>query len=206
MSSSASNRTRSHQTRQQVYDYVHRCITQGRPPSTRDVQRQFGFSAVQSARQHLEALVAEGRLTKTAGQARGYGLPVGAGASLRLVPLLGRVQAGNLNEAVEDHDGYLPVGDLDDGADYFALTVRGESMSGAAILPGDTVVVRCQETARDGDIVVALVGDEATVKRLRLHDGRITLQPENPAFQPIVIDKDAEVKILGRVCEVRRSC
>jgi repressor LexA len=86
----------------------------------------------------------------------------------------------------------------------FALTVRGESMTGAGILPGDTVIVRRQDTARDGEIVVAQVRDEATVKRLRLRDGQIVLQPENPAFAPLIFAPDTEIRILGRVVEVRR--
>jgi repressor LexA len=88
--------------------------------------------------------------------------------------------------------------------ELFALVVQGESMTGAGILPDDLVIVRRQDTARDGEIVVALVRDEATVKRLRLRAGRIELQPENAAFAPIVPGPGAEVRILGRVVEVRR--
>ena len=170
----------------------------------REVQQHFGFRAVQTARQHLETLVAEGRLAKEPGRARGYRLPSDLVAPMRLVPRLGRVQAGALSEAIEDPDGWIPV----DGAlgehELFALTVKGESMLGAGILPDDTVVVRRQSIARDGEIVVALVRDEATVKRLRLHRGRIELHPENPAFSPIVLGGGEEVRILGRVVEVRR--
>jgi repressor LexA len=85
----------------------------------------------------------------------------------------------------------------------FALRVRGESMTGIGILPGDVVVVRAQPTAEAGDVVVALVGDEATVKTLRKQRGKIVLQPENPTFEPIVLEPD-EVTILGKVIEVRR--
>jgi len=199
-------RTPPGRTRQQVYEFVRQRLAEGMPPTTREVQQQFGFKAVQSARQHLEALVSEGRLAKEPGRARGYRLP-SAGSlsgSLRLVPRLGRVQAGALSEAIEDPDGYLPVEHVAAEAELFALTVRGESMSGAGILPGDTVVVQRQETARDGEIVVARVEDEATVKRLRLQSGRVELHPENPAFAPIVLGAGAEVQILGRVVEVRR--
>jgi len=223
-------------TRQRVYEFVRRRILAGDAPTTREVQHHLGFRAVQSARQHLEALVATGRLVKLPGRSRGYRLPgfgaagvgAGVGASigtgvgsdgsddpngkagffptgpLQLVPRLGRVQAGALSEAIEDPDGYLPVADMSADAELFALTVRGESMTDAGILPGDTVVVRRQETARDGEIVVALVGDEATVKRLRLQKGRVELHPENAAFAPIIPDAEAEVRILGKVVEVRR--
>ena len=219
-------------TRQRVYEFVRRRILAGDAPTTREVQHHLGFRAVQSARQHLEALVATGKLVKLPGRSRGYRLPgfgaaglgtdLGAGVGsdgsdgsngkagffptgpLQLVPRLGRVQAGALSEAIEDPDGYLPVAGMSADAELFALTVRGESMTDAGILPGDTVVVRRQETARDGEIVVALVGDEATVKRLRLQKGRVELHPENAAFAPIIPDAEAEVRILGKVVEVRR--
>ncbi|HEY7699785.1 MAG TPA: transcriptional repressor LexA [Vicinamibacteria bacterium] len=118
--------------------------------------------------------------------------------------MLGRVQAGALSTAVEDFEGYVPVespvGKSPD--EVFALRVRGDSMTGAGIFPGDLVLVRRQDTARSGEIVVALVEDEATVKRLRLSGRKVELHPENPAFDVIV---PAECKILGKVIEVRRS-
>jgi len=227
------------QTRREIFAFVRDRIAAGSSPTVREVQHAFGFRAVQSAHQHLEALVAEGRLTKEVGTARGYRLPAGEGngtgdfgppgaapsllgssgldssglgsASLgppnlgpvHYIPRLGRVQAGALQEAIEDPDGWVPV--AGDAAELFALTVRGESMLNAGILPGDTVIVRRQETARDGEIVVASVEGEATVKRLKLRAGRIELQPENADFAPIVIAPDTEIRILGRVVEVRRK-
>lgn len=206
-------RTSPGKTRHRVLDFVRRRIAAGLPPTVREVQAEFGFRAVQSARRHLEALVAEGRLAKEPGRARGYRLPAGDGVPPRMIPRLGRVQAGALQEAIEDPDGWIPVdGSFGtfgtfgaDEVELFALTVCGESMSGVGILPGDTVVVRRQEIARDGEIVVALVQDEATVKRLKLGAGRVELHPENPAFMPIVIAPDTEIRILGRVVEVRRK-
>ncbi len=200
-------RPASGRTRRDVLAFVRERLAAGRPPTVREVQEHFGFKAVESARRHLEALVAEGALAKEPGRARGYRLPPGApGATgpVRLVPRLGRVQAGALSEAVEDPDGWVPVDGLTGEHELFALTVRGESMSGAGILPGDMVIVRRQETARDGEIVVALVRDDATVKRLRLRAGRVELHPENAAFAPIVLEPGAEIQILGRVVEVRR--
>lgn len=202
--------------RGQVLAFVREQLAAGSPPTVREVQQAFGFKAVQSARQHLEALVAEGRLAKAPGRSRGYRLPAvsGPAPTIRLVPRLGRVQAGALREAIEDPDhwdpeGWLAIEESAPGEELFALTVRGESMTGAGILPGDTVIVRRQDTARDGEIVVALVRDEATVKRLKLRDGRLELWPENPAFAPLVfapiaLAPDTEIRILGRVVEVRR--
>ncbi|MCG8589316.1 MAG: transcriptional repressor LexA [Proteobacteria bacterium] len=202
-------RTPRGQTRERVLDFVQRRILAGTPPSVREVQRAFGFRAVQTARQHLEALVSEGRLAVERGQARGYRLPGSSGAapgrrrSTALVPLLGRVQAGAWTLAVEDADGVLPVETRHADDALFALRVRGESMTGAGILPGDVVIVRRQSTARSGDVVVALVEDEATVKTLRVRGRRVELHPAHPDFEPIRPDR--EIAILGKVIEVRRS-
>jgi len=198
------SRTPAGETRRRVLAFVRERILAGAPPTTREVQEHLGFAAVQSARQHLEALVAEGKLSKQPGRARGYRLPAGTSAVARPVPILGRVAAGKLSEAFEAPDGWLAVEGRPDQETLFALTVRGESMTGAGILPGDLVVVRRQERAPDGAIVVALVGGEATVKRLRLRARRVELHAENPAFAPIVPGAGSDVRILGQVVEVRR--
>jgi len=198
-------RTPTGQTREKVFRLVRERLLGGSPPTVREVQQEFGFRAVQTAREHLEALVAEGRLAKQAGKSRGYRLPAvpGGGGLTRLIPLLGRVQAGALNAAVEDLEGYLPVQSPHDSDELFGLRVRGESMIGAGILPDDVVVVRRQPTARSGEIVVALIGDEATVKRLRIRGKRVELRPENPEFDPIVPGPEG-LTLLGKVIEVRR--
>ena len=195
-------RTPAGQTRQKVFTFVSRRLLAGHPPTVREVQEALGFRAVQTARQHLEALVREGRLVAARGRARGYRLS-NTPAPLVQVPLLGRVPAGPLDTAVEELEGYIPVQSRGD-EELFALRVHGLSMRDAGILPGDVVVVRRQPTAHNGEIVVARVGDEATVKRLRLRRGRVELHPENPEFEPIVPDPE-EVEILGRVIELRRT-
>ena len=186
--------------REAIFRFVRERILAGEPPTVREVQAAFGFRAVESARSHLEALVAAGRLVKAGGKARGYRLPEGAATTW--VGLVGRVAAGGLSLAVEEAEGQVPVRSRP-GAELFALRVRGESMVGAAILDGDVVVVRRQATAESGEIVVARVGDEATVKRLRLVSGRVELHPENPSFAPIVVEPNT-VEILGKVVEVHR--
>jgi len=197
-------RTPKGQTRERIYRFVRKRLLEGLPPTVREVRDAFDFRAVQTAREHLEALVAEGRLEKKPGKARGYSLPSGFKSDpiTIAVPLLGRVQAGELTTAVEDIEGYVPVQSRGSG-DLFALTVQGESMSGAGIMPGDIAIVRHQPTANPGDIVVALIGDEATVKRLRFNNNEVVLQPENPDFQPIIPDP-SELVILGKVIEIRR--
>jgi len=191
------------ETRERVYRYVRQRLLQGRPPTVREVQQALGFRAVESARSHLSALVTEGRLVREPGRARGYSLPTAAEQTV-LIPLVGQVQAGDLELALESPDGYVAVeASRHPPGALFALTVRGRSMIGAGILPGDVVIVRRQESADNGDVVVALVGDEATVKRLRLRRGRVELHPANPRFKPILPDPEA-LRILGRVIELRR--
>lgn len=199
-------RTPKGKTRSKVYQYVRRRILSGLPPTVREVQEAFGFKAVQTARQHLELLVSEGRLIKEqGGKSRSYRLPprTVARQPFTLVPLLGRVQAGALTAAAEEWEGQVAVQSRLPQKELFALRVRGESMVGAGIFPGDIVIVRKQPVAESGEIVVALVEDEATVKRIRIRNNRLELHPENPAFEWIVPEPET-VQILGKVIEVRR--
>lgn len=192
------------QTRGQIFNFVKEQLLKGFPPTVREVQRVFGFRSTQTAREHLEKLVTEGKLAKEQGKARGYRLPSIPGTEPFIaVPLLGRVQAGALTTAFEDPDGYVPVQGTHDRSELFALRVRGKSMVGAGILPGDLVIVRRQSTANSGEIVVAMVEDEATVKRLKIKGGRAELHPENPDFETIIPDPE-NLALLGKVIEVRR--
>lgn len=192
------------ETRERVYGFVRERLLRGRPPTVREVQEAMGFRSAQSAQAHLQKLVAEGRLLRREGESRGYTLPKSAGIRPPvMVPLLGRVPAGPLSAAIEELDGYIPC-EARSADGLFALHVHGDSMRDAAILNGDVVVVRAQSTASSGDIVVARVGDEATVKRLRLRHKRVELHPANPAFEVLIPPAD-EVTLLGKVIEVRRS-
>ena len=195
-------RTPPGQTRARVFRWVRERLLAGEAPTVRDVQEAFDFRSPMTAREHLEALVSAGRLHKAPGLARGYRLP-GRPRPAAHVPLLGRVPAGPLEEAIEDVEEHLPVEGRDEPERYFALRVRGDSMVGAGILDGDVVIVRRQDRAASGDVVVAKVGDEATVKRLLLRGHRVELHAENPAYAPIVPEPDA-VAIVGKVVEVRR--
>jgi repressor LexA len=186
-----------------VFLFVRDRLLSGQPPTVREVQEEFEFLSPQTAREHLEGLVADGRLAKDPWKARGYRLPGSEAVSASLVPLLGRVPAGPLDAAVEDLEGYVPVQMGRRPAELFGLRVRGESMTGAGILDGDIVIVRRQARAEAGDIVVALVGDEATVKRLKTRRGRVELHAENPRFEPLTPDPK-EFRLLGKVVEVRR--
>ena len=188
-------------SRERVFRFVQARLQAGEPPTIREVQEACGFRSIQTAREHLEALVNENRLTKQSGKSRSYRLP-NETPQARMVPVLGQVQAGSLTTAVQDLDGYLPVCSRD-AEDCFALRVKGMSMIGVGILPGDLVVVHQQDTANSGNIVVALVDGEATVKTFRHNNDRVELHAENPAFEPIIADGE-DVQILGKVVEVRR--
>jgi len=183
------------QTREKVFRFVHEKLLEGRPPTMREIADEMGFVTSQTAREHLERLAQDGRLEKLPG-ARGY--RVVGGTSAAPVPVVGRVVAGGLSFATEDIEGYEAV---EGGHGLFGLRVRGMSMRDAGILDGDLVLVRPQATARTGEIVVALVGDEATVKVLHRAGKRVELRPRNPAFRRIT---PKELRILGKVVEVRR--
>jgi repressor LexA len=191
------------ETRERVYRFVRDRLLSGEPPTVREVQAAMGFLAIESARKQLDLLVQEGRLVKLPRLARGYRLPSESSRRRTIaVPLVGAVAAGRLTEAIEDADGQVAF-DAPRSGDYFALRVKGESMSGDGILPGDLVIVRRGHEAAPNTIVVAMVHGEATVKRLRMRRGRPVLEASNPAFPPI-LPKPADLTILGCVVEVRR--
>ena len=196
-------RTPAGQTREKVFRFVRDRLAGGRPPTVREVMEAFGFRSPQTAREHLDGLVEDGRLKKEPRVARGFRLPGRGEAPTVMVPLLGRVPAGPLDLAFEDLEGHLPVQTRRAPGELFSLRVRGDSMKDAGIMDGDIVIVRRQPRADVGDIVVAMVGDEATVKRFRMKRGRIELHPANDAYQPIV-PEPGDMKILGKVVEVRR--
>lgn len=149
---------------------------------------------------HLKALENLGYISRDAGLNRA--IHIEGCEQTAQVPILGKVTAGLPILAVEEIQGYLPItASQQRGRELFALTVQGESMKNAGILDGDYVVVERTPTARDGDIVVALIEDEATVKRLYRETDCVRLQPENDAFEPIYAK---EVIILGKVISVVR--
>lgn len=156
----------------------------GYPPTRADICRAFGFASPNAAEQHLRVLEAKGALTIEAGAARGLRLTAGLG-----VPLVGRVAAGSpiLAEAHIQARYQVDQGLFRPRADYL-LRVRGMSMRDAGILDGDLLAVHKTAEARSGQVVVARVHDEVTVKRLRRRGTAVELLPENPDFAPIVVD------------------
>jgi repressor LexA len=176
----------------------------GYPPTIREIGLAFGISSTNGVRYHLNLLEKGGHLKRSGRISRGIGptTPLSAPG----IPVLGRVAAGQPIFAEENHEGSLePLEMFGDPKGLFALRVRGDSMIEAGILAGDYVVVRHQQTAKPGDIVVALVGDEATVKYYRPRADSVQLVPANPKYEPIVVAEESEFRILGVVRGVIRT-
>ncbi len=183
-----------------VYECLKSRMESGIPPTVREICRATGLKSTSSVHAYLRMLEEKGLITRDRGLNRAIHL---AGEQTTVqVPILGRVAAGYPILAVEEADGFLPYSPRYGGdGEYFALHVKGESMKNAGILDGDFVVALRTPTALDGEIVVALIGEEATVKRLFREKDRIRLQPENPDFEPIYTQ---DVLILGKVTAVFR--
>lgn len=188
------------ESQQKVYDYLKSRTQNGLPPTVREICAATGLKSTSSVHAHLKTLEREGYISRDAGLNRAIHL---AGEQTTVqVPIVGRVAAGQPILAVEEVEGYVPFcPPHGSGEEYFALNVRGESMKKAGILDGDIVVAVKTPTARDGEIVVALIEDEATVKRLFREKDRVRLQPENDDFEPIYA---RNVLILGKVVAVFR--
>lgn len=192
---------------QEIFDYIGRYSAKhGYPPTVRDIGRAIGLTSSSTVHTHLANLEKIGLLRRDPTKPRAIELLVDkakrvVGSSPGL-PVVGQVAAGAPVLADENIEEYLEVPSLAGGdeGDYL-LRVSGDSMKDAGILEGDHVVVRRQDTARNGEIVVALVGEEATVKRFFKERGHVRLQPENAAMEPITA---RDVKVLGRVVGVCR--
>ncbi len=190
-----------------VYDFIVNYIReQGYPPAVRDICAGVGIRSTSTIHSHLQRLQQQGKIIYSAGKRRAISIPELENSRVVSLPLVGEVTAGLPIFAQENIERYfpLPADFVPDDSDVFLLKVKGDSMTGAAILDGDYVIVRKQSTARTGDIVVALVGDEATVKKLANLDGRIVLQPQNPAY-PVIPFDHPDCKIIGKVCGLFRD-
>jgi repressor LexA len=186
---------------QEIFDFVKKYVGEhGYPPTVRDIGQAIGLASSSTVHAHLTNLEKHGLLRRDPTKPRAIEVvkdkarQVVAPAGL---PVVGQVAAGQPVLADENIEEYVPVPGIAGGDDgEFVLRVKGDSMKDAGILEGDFVIVRRQETAGDGDIVVALVGDEATVKRFFREDDHVRLQPENEALEPI---RTREAQVLGRV-------
>jgi len=193
---------------QAIYDFVRSAIAaSGLPPSLREIGERFGIRSTNGVEKHLRALERNGHISRIRGKSRGIAI-IGGLQAASTAPLLGRVAAGIPVLSPENREGDISVDlslfSLKTSQQVFALTVRGDSMMEAHILDGDTVLVREQTTARDGDIVVALMEGEATVKRFFLENNRVRLQPENRSMAPLYFDH-GDLRIIGKVIGVMRK-
>ena len=191
---------------QRILEYIKSEIqTKGYPPSVREIANAVGLKSTSTVHGHLTRLEKKGLLHRDAMKPRAMeviGDPNFVRNATTAIPVVGRVTAGQPILAEENVDEYIPIPDamLGDG-EHFILLVKGESMIQAGIMDGDYVVVRKQQEANNGDIVVAMIEDSATVKRFYKEHGHFRLQPENPTMNPIYTD---EITILGKVVSLYR--
>jgi repressor LexA len=189
--------------RQRIVAYIQDHLSQnGYPPSVREIGAAVGLASTASVARHLKLLEKNGQLSHAPSKRRAWRLD-GASRETSLLPLVGKIQAGQpvlAQEQVEDHVT-VSLGLFHPRADYL-LRVDGDSMIDAGIRPGDLVAVVSQSTAEDGDIVIALIGEEATVKRLEKQKGSVRLMPANPNYSPI---EAPDLAIIGRVVGLLRS-
>lgn len=175
----------------------------GSAPTIREIGRQFEITSTNGVRYYLNLLEREGHIRRTGGISRGIGLSQEGPSG---IPVLGRVAAGQPILAEENWEGTLELGEMfGQSGELFALQVRGDSMVDAGIVAGDYVIVQKQDTARAGDMVVASLEDEATVKYYQPRKGTVELVPANEKYRPIVVDGSSEFRILGLVRGVIRT-
>ena len=201
---------------QKIYDYIAQTLAQqGYPPSVREIGDAVGLKSPSTVHFHLKHMEEMGVINKSGPKGRAITLaqpadnlpaapevPQEVEPPAGRVPIVGTVAAGTPILAQECIEDYLTFDTGGRDGEYFALRVRGESMLNAGILPGDLVVVHQQQEAHNGEIIVALIEDEATVKRLRRKDGQVWLMPENDAYSPI---DGRSASILGKVSAVIRT-
>lgn len=190
-----------------VFDYIqNQIIGRGHSPTIREIGSRFGISSTNGVRTHINALIRKGYLKKQELVSRGLELAHPLTDGIGRLPLVGSVPAGQPIDSVENVEGeiavdfsFLPKGES------FSLKVSGDSMKNAGILNGDVVVVKKQTVARKGDIVVAIINGEATVKRYVPDGEQVRLMPENEEFEPIVVGKSSgEFRIAGKVVGLLR--
>ena len=191
----------------EIFDFIKRYSdSHGYPPTVRDIGKSIGLTSSSTVHAHLSNLEKLGLLRRDPSKPRAIEVMVDKAKSVVTpsgLPVVGQVAAGQPVLAEENIDDYQPVPPIAGGdKGEFILRVRGDSMKDAGIFEGDHVIVHKQKTAKNGDIVVALVGDEATVKRFFKERDHVRLQPENEAMEPI---RTREAEVLGRVVGVCRK-
>ncbi len=195
---------------QQVLDYIRDTVNgRGYPPSVREIGEAVGLNSPSTVHSHLNSLVKAGAIRKDPSKPRALVVldqqaPTTADSRVRDIPLLGRIAAGTPILAAEQVESVMPLPtELVGEGPVFLLEVKGDSMIDAGIHEGDLVAVHSQPDALDGEIVAALIdGEEATIKRLRRKNGKVILESENPAYEPMVFADGVE--LIGKVVSVLR--
>lgn len=198
-----------------IFDFILSNIDRfGYPPSIPEIQKEFSFKSPNAVSDHLEALKRKGYISRRAHKSRGIEIKVhttarkNGNANVVEIPVVGKVAAGSPILAQENIEGTITVDKhlVRNSEGVFALKVKGDSMINAGILDGDYVIVNQQQTADQGDIVVALIEDEATLKRFYKEKNKIRLQPENDTMDPIMVDpRENEVRVIGKIKGVMRK-
>lgn len=207
-------RRRDPDKQQKILEFVNRQVAEkGYPPSVREICRAVGFRSTSTVHAYIKKLEEEGLIKKDATKPRALRIVDDSHNSLEgyiadreieNVPVVGKITAGQPILAVENIEETFPIPvEYLQNSKVFMLKVKGDSMVGAGIMDGDYILVRQQNTAENGDIVVALIGDEATVKRFYREKGHIRLQPENPSYEPIIVKED--MTVLGKVIGLFRK-
>jgi len=193
---------------QQILDAIKKVVQiKGYPPSVREIGQLVGLNSSSTVHGYLQRLEQKGFLHRDPSKPRALELmgdPSGfRNINVHYIPVLGRVPAGDPLLAIENPEEVMPVPvDLTGQGEFFLLRIHGESMIKSGILDGDLVVVRRQQTADNGDIIVALLGEEVTVKRFFLEEDHVRLQPENDLLSPIIVKN---INILGKVTALLRK-
>ena len=192
------------ENQQKILDFIRSEIeTRGYPPSVREICAAVGLKSTSTVHAHLNALEKRGLIRRDSAKTRAMELTDGSAARGRSVPLVGKVTAGLPILAVQNIEEYMVLPqDMARGDDVFCLRVQGESMIDIGILSDDIIVVRAQNSAENGEVVVAMVDDEATVKRIFYEEKQVRLQPENRYMDPIYADS---VQVLGKVVALFRQ-
>ena len=199
--------SRQHDVAEFIREFTER---HGAPPTVREIGDKFRITP-RAAFDHLRALERKGVLQRRATKgrsSRSLTLTDQAPGGYRRIPIVGRIAAGTPILAIENREGDVPIAGSalpNGGEDVFALKVHGDSMINAHICDGDLVLVRKQDTAQPNDIVAAMVGEDATVKRFTRDGQRIVLKPEHPTLPPIVVDPGEHFQILGKVIGLLRG-
>ena len=177
-------------------------VEKGYPPTIPEIQEEFGIRSPNGVNNHIKALIRKGYLRRDSSRARALDI-VGRNAG---IPVIGRVAAGQPILAEENFEGFFNLHDFQRSGDVFMLRVRGDSMKNARIFDGDYVIVRMQETLESGEIGVAIINNEATVKRIYCDGNIIRLVPENEMMKPITVTRtDPDFRIGGKVVGVIRQ-